>query len=294
MNSARRLATGAAFLSLLSLQVGAAFAKTIFPVVGPEGIAALRIGIAAAILTAAFRPWGLRVGASKWPPLVLYGAMIGAMNLLIYRAFFYIPVGIAISMEVLGPLAVALLASRRKVDLIWIGLALVGLALLPIGALAGRLDLRGICFALAAAACWGLYVAAGGRVASYGSQGVAIGMMLASVIVLPIGILHAGHSLLSPHVLVFGLIVAVLSSALPFLLDIYALKHLSQNAFGVFMSSSPAASALAALAILGEHLSVLQWCGILSISAACVGAAGSMTHEKSRTQDRAGNARRRS
>ena len=267
------LAAGAALLALVSLQTGAAFAKSLFPLVGSDGVAALRLGLAALGLGLVLRPWRLRLEARGWMALAAYGAMLGAMNLLIYRAFATIPIGVAISIEVLGPLGVALLASRRALDLAWIGLALAGLVLLPLGAGAAGLDWRGVGFAVAAALCWGIYVAVGGRVAHLGGRGVAAGMALAALMVVPFGVASAGAALVAPQVLALGAVIALLSSALPFLLDIYALARLPQALFGVLMSASPAVSALAGWLVLGERLTVLQWAGIAAISAACAGSA---------------------
>lgn len=264
----------AAFVALVSVQVGAAFAKSLFPLVGPEGVAALRIGISAALLAVLFRPWTIRPDRTGLLSLAGYGLVLGLMNILIYRAFAYMPVGIAISIEVIGPLGVAMLASRRRVDFLWIGLALAGLVLLPLGAGQGGLDPRGIAFALAAALCWGLYVKLGARVASVGGgQTVAVGMVVASVVIVPFGLGHAGGDLFLPSVLLYGAIVAVLSSAIPFLLDLFALRHLPSRVFGVFMSASPAVSALAGWIVLDEALSLVQWLGITAIMAACAGSA---------------------
>jgi len=271
MTNNHHLSVLAAFSSLVSLQIGAAFAKTIFPVAGPEGAAALRIGIAALILGVAFRPWGLAVPSARWPNLLVYGVMIGAMNLLIYRAFFYLPVGIAISIQVIGPLGAALLASRRRIDLLWIAFAVAGLAILPLGKPNDTLDPRGLAFVSAAAVCWGMYVTVGSKVADLGSRAVATGMAIAAAFVVPIGFYRAGQTLLEPRLLACGLAVATLSSALPFLLDIYALKRLPRSMFGVLMSASPAVSAFASLLILDERLSFIQWIGIGAITVACVG-----------------------
>ncbi len=271
MTNTRYLSVLAAFSSLVSLQVGAAIAKTIFPVAGPEGAAALRIGIAALILGASFRPWRLTVPGARWPNLIVYGVMIGAMNLLIYRAFFYLPVGIAISIQVIGPLGAALLASRRRIDLLWIAFAVAGLAILPLGKASDVLDPRGLAFVSAAALCWGIYVTVGSKVADLGSRAVATGMAIAAAFVVPIGFFNAGHTLLDPRLLACGLAVATLSSALPFLLDIYALNRMPRSVFGVLMSASPAVSAFASLLILNERLSLIQWVGIGAITAACVG-----------------------
>jgi inner membrane transporter RhtA len=272
----------AAICSLVSLQVGAAFAKTIFPLVGPEGVAALRIGLAAALLAMLCQPWKIRIERRHWRYIVPYALLIGTMNLLIYRAFNYIPVGIAIAIEVLGPLAVALFASRRKLDLVWIGLALIGVALLPLGSVDGKLDMRGVGFSIAAAACWGIYIVVGPKVADLGSRGVALGMILASLLVVPIGFSHAGLALLDTKVLLFGIAVAAMSSALPFLLDIYALKRLPANVFGILMSASPAVSAVAGLLVLREVLSSLQWLGVAAISLACIGATQSSSRAHSK------------
>jgi inner membrane transporter RhtA len=263
----------AAFAGLVSVQIGAAFAKTIFPLIGSDGGAALRVGIAAVLLAAAFRPWTLRVNKAGWVRLLGYGGILGLMNVLIYRAFAYIPVGVAISIEVAGPLGVALFASRQKLDLLWVALAVGGLALLPFGALTAPLDPRGIAFALAAALCWALYVIVGRTVAGLDARGVAAGMAVASLVVVPLGIAEAGRALLWPQVLAPAFAIAMLSSIVPYLLDIYALKHLPRRVFGVLMSASPAVSAVAGLLILGEALSPGQWAGIVAITIACAGSA---------------------
>ncbi|AIT82140.1 EamA family transporter [Novosphingobium pentaromativorans] len=271
MKSSPHLPAFAAFGSLLSLQVGAAFAKSVFPLVGPEGVAALRIGLAACVLGLVFRPWQLRIERPIKPYLLLYAAMIGSMTLLIYRAFSYMPVGIAIAIEVIGPLGAALIASRRRIDLVWIGLALAGLGLLPFGTAGSVIDPRGLAFVLAAALCWGIYVSIGAKVSALGAKGTAIGMALASLFVIPIGVAHAGSALFHPNILLSGLVVAAMSSALPFLLDIYALRRLPASVFGVLMSASPAVSAIAGMMVLGEHLSAVQWAGIGFITVACIG-----------------------
>lgn len=269
---ARQLPTLASFSSLISLQIGAAFAKTLFPLVGPEGVAALRIGIAAALLGSIFRPWRLTVSRALWPSLLLYGVMIGAMNLLIYRAFLYLPVGIAISIQVIGPLGAALLASRRRIDLLWIAFATMGLMIIGFGKASGPLDPRGLAFVSAAALCWGIYVTIGGKVAKLGARAVASGMAIASAFVVPVGLFHAGTALFETRVLAVGLAVATMSSAVPFLLDIYAMKNLPRSVFGVLMSASPAASAIAGWMILDERLSATQCGGIGAITVACIGA----------------------
>ncbi|WP_018633334.1 EamA family transporter [Neomegalonema perideroedes] len=273
----------AALFALISLQVGAAFAKGLFPLVGPEGVAALRIGMSALLLTLILKPWRLRPDRRRGLALLGYGLTLGLMILLIYRAFAYIPVGIAISIEVLGPLGVALLGSRRRKDFLWIALALLGVALLPFGAEEVGLDWRGVAFALSAALCWGLYVAFGSAVAAEGGRAVAAGMSIAMLFILPLGIHGAGWALLEPKALMIGAAVALMSSALPFLLDIYAMKRLPPRIFGVLMSASPAVSALAGWAVLGERLGGAQWLGICAIAAACAGGALGAAQDSPRT-----------
>jgi inner membrane transporter RhtA len=255
------------------VQVGAAVAKTLFPQVGPEGVAALRLGLAALVLVLWLRPWTLSLDRSNWLALLGYGTVMAMMNLLIYRAFDYIPVGIAISIEVLGPLTVALLTSHRRLDVLWVCFALAGVALLPLGSLNASLDLRGVGYAALAGMFWGLYVMVGKKTAPLGARGVALGMSVAALLVVPLGVAHAGLRLLTPEVLLIGGLVAVLSSAMPFLLDMYALKHLPRQVFGLLMSASPAVSALAGQWILGEHLHLLQWLGIGAITVACLGSS---------------------
>jgi len=263
---------GAALAALVSVQTGAALGKTLFPLVGPEGVAALRLGLSALILLALLRPWNIWRSANM-THLVGYGLMMGLMNLLIYRAFLYIPVGIAVSIEVIGPLGVALLSSRRRIDLLWIALSVVGLVLLPWSIDSHGLDPRGVLYALAAALAWGLYVVMGTKVAIHGKQAVASGMLFGAMLGVPLGLSQAGGALWAPEVLAVGLGVALLSSALPFLLDMYAMRYLPPSIFGVLLSGSPAAGAIAGWLILGEVLSLVQWVGIVAIATACGGAA---------------------
>ena len=272
MQPIHHLSMIAAWASLISVQTGAAFAKSLFPLVGPEGVVALRIGITAIILTVVFKPWRLKLESSSWVGLIIYGCMIGLMNTLIYRAFLYIPVGIAISIEVLGPIGLSLLSSKRRADVVWILFALLGVMLLPYNQSNVPLNIIGIMFAVFAAISWGLYINVASKVVAFGSQGVAVGIGVAALFTVPAGIVHAGSTLLTSHALAFGFIVAILSSTLPFLLDMYALRKLPKNIFSVLMSASPAVSAIAGWIVLGEALSAIQWCGIGAISIACVGA----------------------
>lgn len=267
--------------SQISVNLGAAVAKTLFPVVGVEGMTAYRVGFAALLLIAVARPWRHRLSWQQGRNLLLYGAVLGLMNLMIYRAFARIPIGVAVAIEVTGPLTVVLLASRRASDFAWCALAAFGLYLLiPLGGV-DRLDPGGVAYAFGAALCWALYIVFGKRTAGLdGGQAVAWGLLVAALITVPIGVAHAGAALLAPGLMATGLVIAVLSSALPYSLEIFALRRLPHGVFGMLASASPAVSALAALVVLGERLNHLQWIAIGCIvfaSASCAYAAHKRT-----------------
>ncbi len=266
--------------SLVSLCVGSSYAKTLFAELGVAGVSALRIGLAMLVLMAVFRPWRRRWQRADLAPLALYGGTLGLMNLLFYQAIGLIPVGLAIAIEFTGPLAVALWHSRHARDGLWLALATLGLALLmPWQGLQapGALNPLGIAYALAAAACWALYIVVGHRVARrYGREAIAMGMAAAALVVVPIGAVGAGALLLEPRWWGPGLVVALLSSALPYALELYALRHLPKASFSILLSLEPVVGALAGWLMLAETLSGQQLLAMALLVAASAGSASSV------------------
>lgn len=280
LDSRQSIAFLAATLSLVSVQIGASVAKTLFPVLGPETVALVRLGIAAILLCVIFRPWQLFYQQTNWRNLVIYGMFISGMNVLVYKAFAYMSVGLAISIEVLGPLTVAMLMSKRKQDLLWAGCALIGIVILPLGGVNQNFSYQGMGLALAAAICWGLYIIYGRRVASAGGSSVAVGMLVAALCALPVGFQHLDLVVSSYKVFFTCVFVSLFSSMIPFLLDIVAMKRLAAHVFGMLLSASPAISALAAWCILGEALNLYQILAIIMIMVACIGCSYASYREK--------------
>ena len=280
---ARATAIGVAAVtgSLVLQNLGSAVAKHVFPLVGADGVTALRIGLAALLLLAIRRPWRRRFNRSHIPWFIAYGAFLGLMNVLIYHAFARIPLGIAVAIEVTGPLAIALLGSRSRSDFLWLAMAVGGLLLLlPIRASAA-IDPVGVAFAVGAAICWALYIVVGKRMAGQaGGDTVTWGMCAAALLFVPVESWIAGPALLSPTVLAWGLLIAILSSALPYTLELEALRRLPAHVFSLFLSAAPAMGALAGMVILNERLSAIQWAAILCIMAASAGTAISAARGK--------------
>jgi inner membrane transporter RhtA len=263
--------------AMVSQYAGAAFAKQLFAAVGSEGVTALRVGLSALLLFGLLRPWRTPPARADFSKLLLYGLTLGCMNLLIYRSFALIPIGIAVAIEVTGPLTLVLLSSHRPRDFAWLAIAVLGLwLLLPLHASAAALNLEGVAYAFGAAACWALYIVFGKRASTArGGNVVAWGMLAASLFAVPVGAAYAGRALLAPGPLLGGLAVAVLSSALPYTLEMIALRRLPQKVFGILVSASPAVGALAGFLVLGERLAAIQWLAIALVIAASSGSAWS-------------------
>ncbi|AMR26279.1 transporter [Hymenobacter psoromatis] len=260
-------------LAIVSVQGGAAIAKGLFPVLGAAGTVGLRIGISAALLLLAVRPRLGQLRAAQWRAVVPYGLALGTMNFLFYCALARIPLGLAVTLEFVGPLAVALAGSRRWADVVWVLLAGAGIALLaPWGG--SNLDMLGMLFALLAGGAWAMYIVLGGRVAAVlpGPRGVAVGLLFASLAVLPLSVAAGGWAHLTPRLLAAGTALAVLSSALPFTLEMNALRHLPSRTFSILMSLEPAAAAVCGLVFLHERLTLAQWLAVALVMAASAGA----------------------
>lgn len=269
------LPIAAVLLAMCSIQLGASLAKSLFPVLGPIGATTLRLVLAALVLLPVCRPWRGEPLAGSRGPLVGYGAALGLMNLSYYLALSRVPMGVVVAIEFLGPLAVATLASRRGWDLAWVLLAAVGLALLlPVWRGTARVDPLGICFALLAGLGWALYIVFGTRAGlKHGARSVSLGMIVGALVVLPVGVVTLGTRLVAPAALPVALAVAVLSSALPYWLEMWAMTRMPTRSFGIFMSVEPALAAFVGLAVLGERLGCLQWVAIGCVMLASFGSA---------------------
>jgi len=270
--------TSAAVLSasvaMVSFQIGAAFAKQLIPVLGAPGTTALRLGISALLLLVVQRPWRSTPTAASWRWILPYGLSLGAMNAIFYVALARIPLGIAVAIEFVGPLGVAVYASRRRVDYLWVGLAVVGLALLlPIRREAAPLDPLGVACALAAGVGWALYILFGQKAGrAHGPTAATWGLLVAAAMVVPLGVIDAGTRIVAPSTLPFGIAVAIFSGALPYSLEMIALRGLSTKAFGTLMSFEPAIAAVAGAVLLHEHLTLTQGLAIGAVIVASVGA----------------------
>lgn len=274
-NKAVLLAIASVLLAMVTIQSGASIAKQLFPVIGPAGTTALRVGFSAIMLWLVFRPWRHLPKGRNWRAVIVYGICLGGMNLLFYLAIARIPLGIGVALEFTGPLAVALFSSRRRLDLLWVALALGGiLLLLPDMRGVDALDPVGVMLALGAGACWAGYILFGQRAGSLASGGitVALGMTVAACFLVPIGVVSAGSALFSWQVIPFAIAVAALSSALPYSLEMVALKNLPAQSFSVLMSLEPAIAALAGFLLLSELLSMSQWLAILLVIGASLGS----------------------
>lgn len=261
--------------AMLSVQVGAAFAKGLFPVLGPEGTTMLRLAIGALMLAAVLRPWKVLPSRKNLPWLAAYGITVCAMNMLFYAALERIPLGVCVALEFTGPLFVATLGSRRLLDLVWVALAVVGIVLLsPFAGISRGLDPTGVALALAAGACWGLYIIFAQKAgAELGVRTSAYGMAIAAVLALPFGFNAAQAYLTDPHIMAGAAVVGLFSSALPFYLEMLVLVRMPAKVYGMLVCLEPAGGALTGFLFLHEKLDLLQCAGVAAVIAAAFGTA---------------------
>ena len=258
---------------MASIHFGAAIAKGLFAQVSPIGVVSLRLGLGAAVLLMLVRPRWRQYSVRNCGGLVLLGLSMGLMNTLFYSAIAYIPIGVAVTLEFVGPLGVALFHSRRGREWLWVALAATGVLLLaPIGDVS--LHPMGVILALLAGSCWAAYIVLANRVARTfpGSEGTALAMAVGAIAIVPFGIAAEGTNLLNPSVLLLGLGVAVLSSALPYSLEMAALRQMPVKVFGVLMSLEPAVASVVGLLVLGEQLSLRMVMAIALVSFASAGS----------------------
>jgi inner membrane transporter RhtA len=255
-----------------SIQFGAALAATLFDDLGPAGTSLLRLGFAAVILIAAWRPRPRAYTSGELRLAAAFGLTLGAMNFTFYEALDRIPLGIAVTIEFAGPLGVAVALSRRRLDLVWAGLAALGIVLLarPGG---GGVNAVGLVFVLLAAACWAAYILINQRAGSVftGGRGLALASVVAALVPLGPGIAGGGADLLQPDLLAMGAAVALMSSVIPYSLEVEALRRLPANVFGVLMSLEPAIAALAGFLVLGQGLGARQLVAMGLVIVASVG-----------------------
>ena len=267
------LAALASFVGQVSNGVGAAWSKSLFPIVGPEGVVALRVGISALLLALVTGAWRLRLPREHWGNLVGYGVCLGVMNSVAYQAFARVPIGIAMAIEVVGPLTLVIVGSRRLSDFLWLGgtVAGLGLVLFP-GKEIAPLDIVGLGFACCSATSWAGYIVFGSRLAKMGSGSiVAAGALIASVFVVPLGVASTGAAMFTPELLALGLGVAVLTNALPYFLQMLAMRQLPRALYGVIAGGVPAVGAAMSWLVLGEQLAARQWLGIGVVVLAAAG-----------------------
>ena len=260
-------------IGILSVQFGAAVSKGLFVEIPPVGMVLLRLGTSALILLAVARPRLTGRTAADWRPVIALGLVLGAMNWAFYESFARIPLGVAVTIEFIGPLSVAALGSRRPRDLVWVGLAAVGIVLF--GAGPAEIDLLGFGLALLAGTCWALYIlltAATGR-RWEGVDGLAVASTIAALAVAPFAVTTAGTALLEPRLLLLGALVGLLSSVIPYSLEMIALRTMPPRVFGILMSLEPAVAALVAALLLQEWLTPLQLVAMACVIAASVGAS---------------------
>ncbi|MFC5834979.1 EamA family transporter [Nonomuraea insulae] len=274
--------SGLVLLAIFSVQLGAGFAKELFATLPPSAVVFLRIAAGALIMGAFVRPRLKGLSWRDWAVGIGFGATLALMNLAFYEALARLPMGIAVAIEFLGPLGVAVAASRRRIDLLWVGLAAAGVALLAPWGESASVSWAGIGFAMVAGVCWAGYIllssAAGQRFP--GTSGLAFAMIVSALVIAPVGVVSGGAGLLQPEILLIGLGVGLLSSVIPYSLELQALRRMPKHVFGILMSVEPAVAAMIGVLLLGELLHAQQWAAIICIVAASLGSTRASRRKK--------------
>ena len=260
---------------ILSVQLGAAVAKLLFGDISPTGMVWLRQLTSAVVLGLVARPAWRGRARGDWVVVVGFGVALGVMNWAFYQAFARIPLGVAVTIEFVGPLSIAVLGSRRARDLVWVGLAGIGVVLL--GMQPGEVTLAGAGFALLAGACWAAYILLSAKTGARwpGLDGLAVASVVATALLAPLAIGSAGDALLDPRILAIGALVGLLSSVIPYSFELVALRRLAPAVFSILMSLEPAVAALVDIVVLGEFLTPAQWVALACVVVASVGATRS-------------------
>ena len=264
-------------LGILSVQFGASVAKSLFDEVAPTTLVWLRLATSALIIAAAARPVLRGRSRGDWVAAVALGTTLGVMNWSFYQSFQRIPLGVAVTLEFLGPLTLAVVGSRRARDLVWVVLAAVGVAVLGLSGGGGSLNLAGVVFALVAGACWAAYILLSAQTGRRwaGLDGLAVASVVAALLLTPAAIGIGGSDLLDPRILMVGALVGLLSSVIPYSCEMVALRTMKASVFSILMSLEPAAAALAGILVLEEFLTGEQWLAMVFIIVASVGATRS-------------------
>ncbi len=259
--------------SIFSIQFGAVIAVQLFPSVGTAGVATMRVGIAAIILNLLWRPRWNFANRKGFLTAVLFGLSLAAMNFLFYLAIDRIPLGLAVTIEFVGPLGVAVAGSRRIIDIVWVALAGTGIVLLSPWS-GSNIDPLGILFVLGAGFFWALYIIFSARIGKEypGGSGLAIAMSVGGMALLPFGVIFSGLRMLNPLHILGGIAIAVLSSAVPYSLDIEALRRIPTHIFGILMSLEPAIATLAGFLLLRESIDARGIVALLLVTIATIGS----------------------
>ena len=269
------------FVSIASVTGSSSLAKYLFSMLGPEGMTAWRLFFSSLMLIFIFKPWRKPVSKQAWKYIIVYGLALGFMNLSFYYAIERIPIGIAVAIELTGPIIVAMCSARKLLDFIWLAIAIIGLvSLLPIHQANSSLDLYGLLFALCAGSCWALYIITGRKAGQLqGSSSVAIASGLVCCIIFPISVWHNGMAMFSLDVLPLAFVVAVLASAIPYALDVITLPRVSALTFSTLMSLTPVLGTISGFIFLEEKLTCNQWISISLIIVSSIGTVLSIGHK---------------